>query len=95
MVDMGMSMKEFNDFSETISNLEQPVRERVVTSIKNLEEWDIKAFLDIAKQDSDMGWAVELLMSLGYKDIAWEKLVEKTHDAYTTVMNSPFNKPNC
>lgn len=38
MVDMGMSMKEFNDFSETISNLEQPVRERVVTSIKNLEE---------------------------------------------------------
>lgn len=95
MVDMGMSINQFRDFADVIGNMEQWKRERLIQSIWTMNEWDVKAFVDIIKENPDMEWLSEIMMTMAYQDIAWQELVKKTQDAYTTVVNSPFTKPNC
>lgn len=95
MIESGIHPEKFREFSDTINHLEPEKKERVIDRIISVNESDLKAILGVMKETGDMDWALELLMGAGYKEISKEKLVEKTRDAYTTVTNSPFNKPNC
>lgn len=95
MIQSGIHPEQFREFTDTINNLEPEKKDRVVDRVISINESDLKAVLSVMKETGDMKWAIELLMTAGYKEISKEKLVEKTRDAYTTVKESPFNKPNC
>ncbi len=95
MYAVGIHPEQFKEFSEVIQNADKEEAARTVNKIKDITEADMKIVLDLVKETWDTKAAMELLMSMGYKEIAWEKLWETARDAYTTVVNSPFTKPNC
>lgn len=95
MYAVGIHPEQFKEFSEVIQNADKEEAARTVNKIKDISEADMKIVLDLVKETWDTKAAMELLMSMWYKEIAWEKLWETARDAYTTVVNSPFTKPNC
>lgn len=95
MIESGIHPERFREFSEGINKAEPEQRERLIDRSISIKESDLRAVFDVMKETGDFDGAIELMMNAGYKEIASEKLAEKTRDAYTTVVNSPFNKPNC
>ena len=70
MIAAGIHPEQFKEFSEVIQNADQEEAARVVHKMINISESDMKIVLDIMKETGDTAGAMNLLMSVGYKEIA-------------------------